>query len=163
MKVLIISDSHGYDENFFKILAKTGQPDLLIHCGDSHGNEDVYRRAVSCGMFIVAGNNDFYLGSQVRDEEEFDIGPHHVFLTHGHRYRVYYDNSRIIDAAKARGADIVLFGHTHVPEIEYDDSYGIWAVNPGSISLPRQSNGKPSYVLMEMDEAGEVKFKIHYL
>ena len=163
MRVLIVSDSHGYDGNFLKILEKEGQPDMLIHAGDSDGNEEFYERAVNCPFKIVTGNNDFFLGSRVRDEEEFDIGPHHVFLTHGHRYRVSWDNEGILRAAASRGADIVIYGHTHVPEIVYDEARKIWAVNPGSISLPRQSNHRPSYVIMEMDEKGEVHFTKNYL
>ena len=162
MRVLIISDSHGYDENFFKILEETGEPDFLIHCGDSHGHEDVYRRAVNCRFMIVAGNNDFYLGSKVRDEEEFDIGPHHVFLTHGHRYKVYYDNQKIVDAAKARGADIVMFGHTHRPVVTLQK--GILMVNPGSLTYPRQEGRRPSYIVMKLeDDDPDASFEIKYL
>ncbi len=163
MNVLIVSDSHGYDGNFLKILEQVGEPDMLIHAGDSDGNEDFYRRAVNCPFKIVAGNNDFFLGSSISNEEEFDIGRHHVFLTHGHRYRVSWDNEGLLRAAASRGADIAIFGHTHVPEVVFDEVRGIWAVNPGSISLPRQSNRRPSYILMDMDDTGEVHFKVNYL
>ena len=163
MKILIISDSHGYDGHFFDILAKEGEPDMLIHCGDVHGNGEVYRRAVSCPLKMVAGNNDMWSGTSLNSEEEFDIGSHHVFLTHGHRYGVSYGTEKVLDAAFARGADVVLFGHTHRPVAEFDEDYGIWAVNPGSISMPRQSNGKPSYAIMEMNEEEDLKFTIKYL
>ncbi len=163
MRALIVSDSHGYDGNFMKVLARVGQPDMLIHCGDSHGHEDIYMKAVSCPVKIVSGNNDYYLGSRINAEEEFDIGSHHILLTHGHKYRVSWDNEKLIEAAALRGADIVIFGHTHIPEVTYDEDFNIWAVNPGSISLPRQGNGKPSFIIMEIDEAGEVYFNVNYL
>ncbi len=146
-----------------KVLAKVGHIDYLIHCGDSHGHEDIYTRAVSCPIKIVSGNNDYYLGGKVNPEEEFDLGNHHVFLTHGHKYRVSWDNEKLLEAAAARGADIAIYGHTHVPEVVYDEDFNIWVVNPGSISLPRQSNGRPSFIMMEIDEAGEVYFNINYL
>ncbi len=163
MKILIISDSHGYDSNFFDILSKTGQPDMLIHLGDAYGNEDIYKRSVSCEVKVVSGNNDLFLGSSLNPEEEFDIGSHHFFLTHGHRYGVSYGTQKLLDAALSRGADIVLYGHTHVPSIEFDEDYHIWAVNPGSISMPRQSNGKPSYAVLEIDENDEIRFTLKYL
>lgn len=44
-----------------------------------------------------------------------------------------------------------------------DDKSGILAVNPGSLSYPRQEGRKPSYALMEIDEEGNVEVSIHYL
>ena len=62
--------------------------------------------------------------------------------------------------AAARGADIVVYGHTHRPVV--DRSGGVIAVNPGSLSYPRQDGRRPSYVLMEA-EGGNVRFAIEYL
>ena len=63
--------------------------------------------------------------------------------------------------AKARGFDIVMFGHTHRPCLEQDDD--IVALNPGSLSYPRQEGRKPSYVIMETDRYGKAHFTIHYV
>ena len=37
------------------------------------------------------------------------------------------------------------------------------AVNPGSISYPRQENRRPSYVLMDIDRYGELQFSLYFL
>ena len=63
--------------------------------------------------------------------------------------------------ARARGAQIVLFGHTHRPVIDYTDD--VIAVNPGSISYPRQEGHRPSFVMMELDRFGDAHFTINYL
>ena len=65
------------------------------------------------------------------------------------------------DAARARNADIVLYGHTHIPSVDQGDD--IIAVNPGSISQPRQPGRQPSYILMELDRHGEAHFSINYV
>ena len=57
--------------------------------------------------------------------------------------------------------DIVMFGHTHRPVIEYGD--GIIALNPGSVSYPRQEGKQPSYILMEFDKNGDVHFELEFL
>ena len=41
MKVLIVSDTHGHEENFEKVLEKVGNIQHLIHLGDVEGHEDI--------------------------------------------------------------------------------------------------------------------------
>ena len=65
------------------------------------------------------------------------------------------------DLTNGKGADIVMFGHTHIPVIDYDDD--IIALNPGSLSHPRQEGHQPSYILMEIDKTGQAHFSIHFL
>ena len=94
--------------------------------------------------------------SRLPREEEFDIGKYHVFITHGHYYYVSMDVDTIIEEARSRNADIVMFGHTHKPYFSQKD--GLTVLNPGSLSYPRQDGRKPSYMVMEIDEEG----KAHY-
>ncbi len=54
-----------------------------------------------------------------------------------------------------------MFGHSHKPLV--DISQNIIAVNPGSLSYPRQEGRKPSFVIMELDKEGEAHFQIQYL
>ena len=36
-RALIVSDTHGREENLERVLAEIGMPDALIHLGDSEG------------------------------------------------------------------------------------------------------------------------------
>ena len=54
-------------------------------------------------------------------------------------YGVKWGLEKIILAAGSRGADIVLFGHTHLPHESYED--GLYIFNPGSISSSGYSFG----------------------
>ena len=82
-------------------------------------------------------------------------------ITHGHRYYIGMGNEMLKQEAIAQGADIVMYGHTHKPVIEIDSD--IIAINPGSLSYPRQENRKPSYIIMEIDHAGDAHFTLNYL
>ncbi len=159
MKILIVSDTHGKNANLFRILEEMGRPDMLIHCGDVEGSEYTISECCGCPVEMVAGNNDFF--STLPREREFCIGAYKVWLTHGHSYYVSMERETIKKEAAAKGVDIVLYGHTHRPVIEEEDT--IIAVNPGSLSYPRQAGRKPSYAVMELDKAGKAHFTLHFL
>lgn len=158
MKVIIVSDTHRKNENYFKVL-EMHKPDMVIHCGDAEGSEYALTEAADCPVKIVLGNNDFF--SDLPRELEFDISDYKVWVTHGHNYYVSMGNENIKREAMLRGKDIVFYGHTHKPVVDTDD--GVIAVNPGSLSYPRQEGHKPSYVIMEIDRFGELHFTIAYL
>ncbi len=158
MKVLIVSDTHRKNDNYFKVL-EMHKPDMVIHCGDAEGSEYALTQAADCPVHIVLGNNDFF--SDLPRELELEIEGYKVWVTHGHNYYVSMGNELLKQEAIARGMDIVMYGHTHRPVVDRDDD--IIAVNPGSLSYPRQEGRLPSYIIMETDRFGEVHFTIAYL
>lgn len=159
MKILIISDTHRKNENYLKIVGTLGKLDLVIHLGDVEGSEYTIQEAVSCPVEMVAGNNDFF--SDLPSEKLLQIGKYKVLITHGHRYYIGMGNEMLKREAIVQGADIVMYGHTHRPVI--DISKNIIAINPGSLSYPRQENRKPSYIIMEIDSKGEAHFTLRYV
>lgn len=159
MKILIVSDTHRRDSNLKEVLLKVSPIDKLIHLGDSEGSEDYIGQIANCPVHIVSGNNDFF--SDLPREEELQLGKYKALLTHGHYYYVSLDTRSIKEEAKARGFDIVMFGHTHRPVLEIQED--VIALNPGSLSYPRQDGRKPSYIIMEIDQKGEAHFTINYL
>lgn len=163
MKVLIVSDTHRYGSNYYEALERVAPVDLVIHCGDVEGQEDefeeVTRRLSDCPIVMVAGNNDFFSG--LNQEKELKLEGYKILVTHGHNYYVSMNNEFLKQDASARGFDIVMYGHTHRPVI--DKKGKIIAVNPGSLTYPRQEGRIPSYMLMEIDAEKEVRFEIQYL
>ena len=145
MKILIISDTHRKHENLLKVLERECPVALLIHLGDAEE--------------VVAGNNDFF--SSLPREKELQIGKYKVLITHGHYYYVNTGIEDIEREAEGRGCDIVMFGHTHRPIIDYHKD--VIALNPGSLSYPRQEGKRPSYIIMDLDKKGEATFEIEYL
>ncbi|MCR4618046.1 MAG: metallophosphoesterase [Lachnospiraceae bacterium] len=158
MKVLIVSDTHRKNDNYFKVV-DMHKPDMVVHCGDIEGSEYALLNAVSCPVYMVCGNNDFF--SELPGEVEFNVGKYKCMATHGHRYYVSMGTERLFAEARDRGLDVIMYGHTHKPEIKREGN--IYVVNPGSLSYPRQEGRKPSYMIMELDRFEELHFTIAYL
>lgn len=161
MRILIISDSHGNNSAYSVILKKEKDLDMIIHCGDISGSEYYYSQTAPCPLVMVNGNNDY--SSDIPMNAQFELGKYSVWVTHGHKNHVNFGRDWLMEEAQNRGADIVLYGHTHVPRIEYDDERRIYAVNPGSLTYPRQEGHNPSYIIMEIDDKNEVNFSLKFL
>lgn len=158
MRILIVSDSHGRSHYMEKAILDAYPFDRLIHLGDIEGEEDYLREITPCPVDIVAGNNDFF--SFEPKEKVIQIGSHRCFITHGHHHNVYSNTEMLKAAARVHGADIAMYGHTHVPKVDMKSD--VWVVNPGSISLPRQEGRKPTYIVMEINAEGEISFHLQY-
>ena len=159
MKILVVSDTHGIDEELEEAVLREAPFDLLVHCGDIEGREIFIEALADCPCEMIAGNNDFF--SDLQREKEFCFCGHRALLTHGHAYGVSMDISGVVEEAVYRQCDIVFFGHSHKPVVAERD--GVLAVNPGSLSYPRQQGRKPSYVVMECEEGEKPTVEIRYL
>lgn len=160
MKVLIVSDTHGREQNLAEALEQTGPIDQLIHLGDVEGGaEHIRELAGDAPAAIIAGNNDFFC--DLPNERIFTIGGHRIFMTHGHGYFVHSGTLYLKREARKKGADIVMFGHTHKPYVEEDNE--LLVLNPGSLSLPRQEGHRPTYIVMEIADDGQISSELCYL
>lgn len=159
MRILIVSDTHRREGYVQDVLNKVGKVDMLIHCGDVEGNEEILYEFARCPVHVVSGNNDFF--SALPREKEFHIGDYKVLLTHGHNYYVSMGNEILKDEAISRGADIVMYGHTHKPVIDIGDR--ITAINPGSLAYPRQEGHERTFILMEIDRHGKAHYTLNHL
>lgn len=159
MKILIVSDTHGQHRNLEKILEKTGSIELLIHLGDTEGGEEEIERKAGCPVHIIRGNNDYF--TDLPAEKEFTLEGCRIFLTHGHAYMVSMSDAQLKKEARKRGADIVMYGHTHQPALTFEDDLII--LNPGSVTYPRQPGRRPSYMIMNLEEGMAVDVSLEYL
>lgn len=161
MKILIVSDTHRKDDNLKRVLDRHMPVDMLIHLGDAEGSEYLIENWVNdgCDLKMVLGNNDFF--SALEREIEVEIGPHRALLTHGHYYNVSLGVESLRQEALERGCDIAMYGHTHRPYLE--EGTDVTILNPGSLSYPRQEGRKPSYMIMEMDSDGAMRFQTYYI
>ena len=99
MKILIVSDTHGRHQALDRALEEAGKIDMFIHLGDVEGGEDYLEAVVECEKHIIRGNNDFF--TELPREEEFEIGPYHAFITHGHYYYVSMGMETIIEEGRS--------------------------------------------------------------
>ena len=157
MRILVVSDTHGNYHLLNRILKTAGTVDLFLHAGDG-GNDllQVAQDFPSLSVQGVTGNCDYF--SAHPQELLFEVGGKKIFLTHGHQYGVKRDLLRLILKGKESGAELIIFGHTHLPLFE--QAHGLFIFNPGSLS--RYSLGRsPSYGEIEIGPDGikpDVKF-----
>ncbi len=153
-KILVMSDSHGVNENVKKAL-DLEKPDMLIHCGDvEHGWDEIrlWAGVPLVPVIFVRGNCDWSLAKNVQEMAEFEMYGHKIMVVHGHRHSAERGVGIISYQAAQDGCDIVFYGHTHVP-CDIDDR-GIRIMNPGSISLPRGGSAQ-GYIIVMMEDDGK--------
>ena len=137
IKIVVASDSHGRTD-ILEDIVRSEKGDFYLHCGDSQDDE------LSIFPFVsVKGNCDFYNKER---EKIFKIGNFKILMEHGH---MHYGLS-LVYKAKEIGANIVLTGHTHIPNSYIIDD--ILFVNPGSCARPRGGSEK-SYAVISFEEA----------
>ena len=158
MKVLLVSDTHGRNLNLEDVL-DIETPDFLCHMGDLEGSEDYIRLITKCPLAMVSGNNDFW--TDLNPEVTFELQGFRIFMTHGHRYCAHAGNEQLKSAGRRNKADIVLFGHTHRPTLEFDED--IIVANPGSLTYPRQEKRRPSYMVLYLEKGKVPKFETKFL
>lgn len=159
MKILVVSDTHGYNNTMYEVIEKEAPFDLMIHCGDLDGEQERLRKKINCRLIMVAGNNDY--DPDLDRLKVIDIGRYKAVVTHGHRYHLYSGFDPLYYLAAENHADYVFFGHTHVPVIHEEGPVTI--INPGSLTYPRQPGRRFSYVVGTMDGEKRPEFEIRYI
>jgi len=57
MRILVISDSHGRNDDVAGVIEQVGPIDMLIHCGDVERGDDYIRSLVDCPVQSVIKHN----------------------------------------------------------------------------------------------------------
>lgn len=150
MKLLVLSDSHS-DMLPMAAAVSRERPDAILHLGDHYSDaQGLGHHFPDIPLYAVTGNTDFR--SSVEPELFLPFEGKRVFLTHGHFYGVKVGLAQIEEKGLSLGADLTLFGHTHVPYLNWRN--GMWLMNPGSVSRNGRRSFAPTYgvVTIEHDE-----------
>jgi uncharacterized protein len=141
MRILVMSDTHGETAVIARVRQHAGLVDAVFHCGDSEldANHETLK-----GTFVVEGNCDW--DSSLPAEVITEVNGIKIFMTHGHLHQVKSSMMPLSYRAQEIGADIVLFGHSHMLGAELVNN--TLFVNPGSLSSPRGRREK-SYAIIE--------------
>ena len=148
MRLLVISDTHGDISKVCKVVNEIKDLiDGIIHLGDIVEDADKLRKLYSqIPVYNICGNCDY--GTNVPPLNILDFEGKKIFITHGHLFSVYYDTTKLVYKAMELGADVALFGHTHIPHLE--KIHNVYAMNPGSLTQPR-GGSKPSYGIIKIE------------
>lgn len=125
-KIGLISDTHGYLPkavgNIFKNV------EAIIHAGDVGSQTILQALEALAPVTAIRGNSDIGLIATFLEDVEFvNIAGHDIAVMHKLSQAEY--------ALKSGFKGVVVFGHTHNPEVFKNP--GILYVNPGSPSHPR--------------------------
>ena len=125
-------------------------PHQAIHLGDLMDDaEEVAQHYPKLPFCMVPGNCDGWTTAPVK--KQIVLEGKSILLSHGHRWGVKSGYAAALADARAVGADILLFGHTHRAVCEQQED-GLWMMNPG----PARS----SYGLIEITD-GTVACSLH--
>lgn len=128
LKILVFSDSHRSLSGMYAAIDRH-QPQQVIHLGDLMSDaEEVAEHYPKLPFCLVPGNCDGWTRSPVK--KQILLEGKSILLSHGHRWGVKSGYGAALADARAAGADILLFGHTHVPYCQQQED-GLWVMNPG--------------------------------
>ena len=125
-----MSDSHGSAYGLRRSIMAQPKAEVVIFLGDG---EEVWPGSRTCSprkCFWPCGATAIR-GSQLPPSGEFTVDGVKIFYTHGNYYGVKSGRYNIISAARDRGAQVLLYGHTHEAFTDYED--GLYLMNPGSV------------------------------
>ena len=153
MRILVISDTHRVLDSVNKVI-EVEKPDLILHLGDNVEYGENISKLFGIESIIVRGNGDFT--SDYPFDRLVDLAGKRIFMTHGHRYSVRHGHMSLYYKALESSADIVLYGHTHIP-VNIREK-GLIIMNPGSPTIPRQMEKIKTLGLIEIN--GDIKTEI---
>lgn len=150
MKILVFSDSHGNTTKMFHALEKHRDIELVFHCGDCTKDISEPQAIYPTRIFeAVRGNCDTFGAFPL--EKNLQLAGKSILITHGHPYGVKSGMTTLISKGIQGKYDAIVFGHTHIPYVEWTNSFML--VNPGSISRPKALT-KPTYAILEVTGSG---------
>jgi uncharacterized protein len=139
----VISDTHGLLRP--EAVAALRGADHIVHAGDIGGMEIIRALERIAPVTFVEGNNDSRDGTDIA---RATVGGLRLLVTHI-LPRPHAPDRRVLDALRRKPADVVVFGHSHLPHNEVIG--GVRFFNPASAG-PRRFDYPVSVGLI--DDAG---------
>lgn len=133
MKILLLSDTHGYMDD--AILSHIRNADEVWHAGDFGTIEVANKIRALKPLRGVWGNID---GRELRSDfpldNRFTINDLNIWITHIGGYPGHYDK-RVNDILKINCPDIFICGHSHILKVLRDHKLNILCMNPGAAGI----------------------------
>jgi putative phosphoesterase len=146
MRLAVVSDTHGNFRLAERAVKSVSGVDMVVYAGDYYSDSRKLQDVLTIPVVGVKGNTDRY--SEGPYDESFTAEGKTVFVTHGHLNAVKFGLDEVKRLARQRRIDILIFGHTHVPHVEWFE--GRLLVNPGSLATPRGSS-KPTFATIDIE------------
>ncbi len=157
MDILVISDTHKNLANLKKVLSEV-KFDYVLFLGDYVLDILQFNKILKGKLFIVKGNCDGNINYD--DDMLIEMKSKKIFMTHGNKYGVRFGMNKLFRKAEEMGADILVFGHTHMA-FQTQLSNGVIVLNPGSLGKGMLKNN--TFGMISIDDEGIVTAKIFRL
>lgn len=131
MRILVLSDCHGDTSAAMAAIEAQPSATTILFLGD--GIRDIERLAEGYShkqFYTVRGNCD--LASMEPATRLLELEGKRIMMTHGHEYKVKFGLQEVLHTAHRNGCDLLLYGHTHTPYVNYEN--GLHIMNPGSVA-----------------------------
>lgn len=129
IRLALVSDSHGHSARLRAAAGALTGCDALCHLGDLCADGVRLAQAMGLPLHGVRGNCDALGGAP--EEITLTVAGYKLLLCHGHRYGVKRSLTALSLRAREAGAQIVLYGHTHLPQVDRDGP--LLLINPGAL------------------------------
>jgi putative phosphoesterase len=143
-KLIVISDSHGNMQAVDGMMPLVAENDYLIHLGDGLSDIRALRDAYPDKAYFCAGNCDY--AAYYPTDGVLEVENVKIFYCHGHKYGVKQELLTLALAAKSRGCEIALYGHTH--EAKITQMEGVTLINPGTLRYAVGKGGSYCYLVI---------------
>lgn len=157
MKFFILGDTHRKLDKARKVASKLKGVDMIIHTGDYAEDAEILSEELGIPVVSVPGNCDGSISANDYAIVEAECG--NILVTHGHMQNADYSYDRLLYLAEEHDCMAVVFGHTH--QALYEEWDGIYLINPGSLSRPRDGS-QGSYAVVTTTESTFAGSIIYY-
>ncbi|MGQ4556328.1 YfcE family phosphodiesterase [Halobellus sp. GM3] len=131
----VVSDTHSTDSHRLsgRTLQAVREADVVAHAGDFMRESvlEDFEREASRLLGVTGNNDDVAIRSRLPEARNFTFGGVTFAMTHTRPG----GPTALSLFGRQRGADVVLFGHSHRPT--YEPTEAVALVNPGSHAQPR--------------------------
>lgn len=156
---LIASDTHGRADLLLQAFRRA-KPDGVLFLGD--GLHDLNILPEDTTLRAVRGNCDWITREDAPAVRVEDIGGYRIYMTHGHQQGVKLSLDTALANAAAANADVLLYGHTHIPR---EKSYPVGALIGKTVlqkpllvlcpeSLGQPPDCRPTFATLTLAENG---------
>lgn len=146
--------------------------DRILHAGDVSTPAVLKTLSTIAPVDMACGNRDWPFFGKEKWVNRLELAGVSVALMHGHgswinyildkafyMYQGYrFERYKPLLKQAGKGAKVIVFGHTHRPEIVWDD--GQLLFNPGSAGFGFRQGQDPGWGLLEIFSDGTVAAKI---
>jgi putative phosphoesterase len=158
-KIIFLGDAVGYYDDPNAVINWLRKNEVLCIKGNHDKyligelrydiSQDVYYRIVEQKKIVSAENIEFI--KSWTDERELSFNNKKFFISHSglDDCEKYCRSVLELNKEKLRSYDYYLFGHTHVPWLEY--FYGTCIINPGSVGQPRDYSTCASFAVVDLN------------